>query len=100
MIGDIFRDGHGIDGITLDNLEMIYDPLVSGVGSVFKRKQQLVSQGMALATAEDLLTRYLNKQAESSTVVTLMDLFSSRKAKSALNNPRTSLKDVCLNFQS
>ena len=36
MIGDIFRDGHGIDGITLDDLEMIYDPIVSGIGSVLK----------------------------------------------------------------
>ena len=100
MVGDIFRDGHGIDGINLDNLETVYDPIVSGVGSVFNRKQQLVSQGMPLATAEYLLTRYLNKQAESSTIVSLMDLFSSKKAKFALNNPRTSLKDVCLNFQS
>ena len=39
MIGDTFREGYGIDGVTLDNIEMVFDPLVSGVGSLHKRKQ-------------------------------------------------------------
>ena len=38
MIGDTFREGYGIDGVTLDNIEMVYDPLVSGIGSLHKRK--------------------------------------------------------------
>ena len=99
IVGDMFREGYGIDGVTIDNMDMVYDPLVSGIGSLSRRKQQLVSQGMTLAAADNLLQRYLNKKAQSGSIVSLMDLFSSQKAKTALNNADLS-KDVCLNFQS
>ena len=63
IVADMFREGYGIDGVTIDNMDMVYDPLVSGIGSLSRRKQQLVSQGMTLAAADNLLQRYLNKKA-------------------------------------
>ena len=93
----MFREGYGIDGVTIDNMDMVYDPLVSGIGSLSRRKQQLVSQGMTLEAADNLLQKYLNKKAQSGSIVSLMDLFSSQKAKTVLNNADLS-EDVCLNF--
>ena len=34
MIGQLFRDRHGLNGITFNNIEQVYNPLVSGVASL------------------------------------------------------------------
>ena len=61
MIGDMFRNVYGLNGITYNNIEQVYNPLVSGVGSLNKQKQKLVSQGMPLAQADYLRRKYLSE---------------------------------------
>ena len=34
MIGMHFREAHGLTGISFDNMEQIYNPLVSGIASL------------------------------------------------------------------
>jgi hypothetical protein len=36
MIGQHFRETHGLNGITFNNMEQVYNPLVSGIGSIQK----------------------------------------------------------------
>ena len=43
---------------------------------------------MSVDLADDLARRYLNKVARESSVHTLMDFFSSEKAKRFLHNPQ------------
>ena len=100
MIGDMFRNGYGLNGITYNNIEQVYNPLVSGVGSLHKQKQKLVSQGMPLALADHLCRKYLSEVSESSNVFALMDLFTSKEAKRALHRADTQIRDICLNFQT
>ena len=42
MVGEVFRNRHGINGISVNNVEQVYNPLVSGVGSLSKQKHKLV----------------------------------------------------------
>ena len=62
-IGDIFREGYGIDGITYDNVEEVYNPLRTGFGSLYETHHYLLSMGMKADMSQTLCRRYLNKLA-------------------------------------
>ena len=42
MVGEIFRNRFGLNGITANNIEQVYNPIICGVGSLIKQKQNLV----------------------------------------------------------
>lgn len=77
----------GIKGVSLDNLEQIYNPLNSGFGSLHATRTHLIQRGMTSDLADSLAKRYLNRLEQSSTthIVSLMDLFNSSTSATALN---------------
>ena len=52
---------------------------------------KLVAKGMSVDLAETLARDYLNSVAQRSNTFTLMDLFSSNKAKRALHHRDTDM---------
>lgn len=51
LIGNMFRENYGIDGITYDNIEDVYNPLLTGFGSLHQTHEYLMSQGMDAYTS-------------------------------------------------
>lgn len=101
LIGQIFREGFAIEGINYDNIEQVYNPLLTGLGSLHATHEYLMSQGMSPDTSNMLCRKYLNQLAQTENhQCTLMDLFCDQTSKNALHRPGTDLRSVALNFQS
>lgn len=43
---------YGILGVQLDNLEQLYNPLLSGIGSITETRSYLIQKGMNAALAD------------------------------------------------
>ena len=55
---------------------------------------------MTANIAEELRRQYLSKLGRQSQLYSLMDFFSSERAKHALHNSSVHMKDICLNYDS
>lgn len=101
LVCQAFRKNFGIDGISYENIEDVYDPLHTGFGSLQKIHEYLLSMGMNPETSRMLCRKYLNKLASKDNhQCTLMDLFTNQESKNALHRYGTDLRTVFLNFQS
>lgn len=57
----IFLKRYGIAGVTLDEMEQVYNPIVSGIGSMQETREFLVSRGMSTAQADHLARQYIQR---------------------------------------
>jgi len=55
---------YGIDGINFANMEEVYNPLMSGLGSMHKVRQHLLSRGMTAQFTDILAAKYIKKVEE------------------------------------
>ena len=60
-ITNAFIRAYGIDGINFSNMEQVYAPAVSGLGSMEKVREHLISKGMSANFADYLAARYIKK---------------------------------------
>lgn len=70
---------YGIDGINFANMEEVYNPLVSGLGSMHKVRQHLLSRGMTAQFTDILAAKYIKKVEENDSIFTIMDFFSTNR---------------------
>lgn len=69
----------GFKGISLDNIEDVFNPTFSGIGSMSATRTHLIQRGMSEELADKLALRYIQK-VESATnvkIFSLMELFNS-----------------------
>lgn len=95
----IFFEQYGIKGITIDNIEDVYDSRVTGLGDMMQTRDHLISKGMSGSFADYLARRYIKKVERESDIYTIMDFFDHRKnadASQALHS--TSFEDMRLNY--
>lgn len=78
-ITNMFLQVYGIDGIRFANMEQVYSPIVSGMGSMAKVREHLIERGMTANFADLLAARYIKKQEEGASIFTLMDFFDTNK---------------------
>jgi len=72
QLEEMFQRRFGISNITFDTLESVYDPAISGIGSMEETRSFLVKEGMTLQFADILAARYLKKVEENSEIVQVM----------------------------
>lgn len=77
-IEDSFLKRFGIEGVSFSNLEQVYSPAISGMGSMAQVRTHLLMNGMTQQFADMLASRYI-KKAEEGTIFAIMDLFDTRK---------------------
>lgn len=65
LIGSIFREGLAIEGIDYDNIEQVYNPLITGLGSLHATHEYLLTHGISAETSQMLCRKYLNQLANS-----------------------------------
>lgn len=70
----------GFKGVTLDNIEDVFNPSVSGIGSMQATRTYLIQRGMSEELVDKLARRYIQKVESSANVkiFSLMDLFDSK----------------------
>jgi hypothetical protein len=92
----------GVDGITFANMHTLYDPKVSGFGSMESVRNFLIKNGMTPHFADILGARYVKHMEENSLVVSIIDLFNSERVGSEAISAMTeaSFKDVMLNYKT
>jgi len=56
-------------------MEEVYNPLVSGFGSMHKVRQHLLSRGMTAQFTDILAAKYIKKIEEKDQIFTIMDFF-------------------------
>jgi hypothetical protein len=100
LAGQIIREGCGVENVTWDNMEQVYNPINSGVASLAKQRVKLISQGMSVKMADDLCQQYLNQLVREGEVYSMMDFFTDAKAKLALHRKDLTIDEVALNYQS
>jgi hypothetical protein len=54
-------DRFGILGVQLNNLEDVYNPMLSGRGSMLDTRSHLIRKGMSSEFADSLAKKYINK---------------------------------------
>lgn len=96
LIENHFEEHYGIEGITYDNIEQVYNPKISGIQTLAETRDYLIQHGMTDSLTEQLLQQYLRKVTESSQIFSLLDLFSCSKAKAAIN--KAPIEDICINY--
>ena len=77
----------GFKGISLDNIEDVFNPSISGIGNMQATRSYLIQRGMTEQLVDKLARRYIQKVEASANVkiFSLMDLFDSKSdALSAL----------------
>jgi hypothetical protein len=79
----------GFKGISLDNLEDVFNPILTGIASMSATRTHLITRGMTEELADKLALRYIQKveSAPDVKIFSLMDLFNSsanHEAASAL----------------
>ena len=100
LVSKIGSEDFNVQSLDWDRMEQIYNPYISGVNLIDDQMSKLVAKGMSVDLAETLARDYLNSVAQRSNTFTLMDLYSSNKAKRALHHPDTDMDQICFNFQS
>ena len=91
----------GILGINLDNLEQLYSPLLTGLGSMSNARFFLIQRGMTAELADSLALRYIQHLERSKEIHSIMDFFDCARSGDALNAlQRSPLSDVHLNYQT
>lgn len=81
----MIRSQFGIKGITFDNLEQLYNAQLTGYETLHETRDFLLQHGMSDRMADRLMKRYLQKVRDESDIYSLIDLFNSPRAKTALN---------------
>lgn len=61
QITNMFLKIYGIDRIRFANMEQVYSPIVSGMGSMAKVREHLIERGMTANFADLLAARYIKK---------------------------------------
>ena len=90
----------GLKGVTLDNLEQVYNPLVSGFANMAETRAFLIKRGgMTSQLADNLAKRYINKVEQEGTVFSVMDLFNG-DAKSLDLLVRSPIGQVQFGYQT
>lgn len=84
-VARIMMHRFGLQKLTLDNIEEVYNPLVSGQGNMAETRAYLIQRGMNAELADTLAKRYLNKLETQGQIFSLMDLFESSKNATPLN---------------
>ena len=92
------KENYGFEGISFDNIEQLFNPKFTKIGSIQETVDYLVQRGMSYSLAKKLLQQYLNKIEASSNIYDLIDLFTDSRAKAAINNAGPD--DVILNYNS
>jgi hypothetical protein len=59
LTSSIFLDRFGLAGITLDRLDQVYNPMVTGYGSLEETRRFLISKSMTAAFADKLAETYI-----------------------------------------
>ena len=59
MFEKTFFSQYGIQGIKYGNLEQVYDPMMTGIGSMFETRKHLLAKGMTPQFADLLAARYI-----------------------------------------
>jgi len=99
LISDQFEQQFAIEGVTLDNMEQVYNPFFSKQSpSISETRHRLIQLGMDVGFADRLAHKYLQKISENAHICTVMDLFCDPKSKMALHRPDLSIKDLPLNY--
>ena len=102
LVGKIFRERYGINGLSYDNIEQVFNPMNSGIPTMGATRDHLVAHGMNPDLADQLSQRYLNRLYRENDyhVCTLMDLFKSAEtdSKRAISRRDLALSDIHLNM--
>lgn len=98
----VVLDRFGIKGVTLDNLEQVYNPLISGFGTMQAARTHLIKKGMTSELADTLAKRYIAKlEQEGSQIYSVMDFFNSAASSDALNTLiKSPLSSVHFSYQT
>ena len=99
LVSKIIEEDFGHAEIGWNNIEQLYNPHVSGVYSIDDQKRRLVAAGMSVNLAEELSRQYLSKLGRQSRLFSLMDFFSSERAKKALHDQSLDMKQICMNYE-
>lgn len=67
MIEHAFLTRFGIKGMNYANLEQVYNPLVSGFGTMQDARSHLLKNGMTQQFTDLLAARYIRKLEDSDT---------------------------------
>jgi len=97
----IFFEQYEIKGISIDNIEDVYNTRLTGLGDMTQTRDHLISKGMSGSFADYLARRYINKVERDSDIYSIMDFFDHRKnadAAKALHD--TSMPDMTLNYKT
>jgi len=103
QIEKTFLNRFGIPGIGYANMEQVYSPYLSGIGSMEGTRNFLVSKGMTPHFAGLLASKYIKGLEEKGhTVVSVLDLFNNSgagfEAVQALNE--VPMSAVAINYQT
>jgi hypothetical protein len=91
----------GIKGVSLDNIEQVYNPLISGISSMHATRTFLISKGMTNELADNLARRYINKLESSGQIFSIMDFFNTASNATALNTLiKSNMSDVNFAYQT
>jgi hypothetical protein len=91
----------GVKGVSLDNIEQLYNPHYSGIASMQATRTYLIKRGMTKDLADILAKRYINRlETSGGSIHSVMDFFSSTTSNaSALNELlKSDLGNVALNY--
>ena len=72
----------GLSDLSLDNIEQVFNPLVTGFTSMAEARAHLIKRGMTAELADTLARKYINNQTQ---VYTVMDFFEGAKDSTAIN---------------
>ena len=93
----------GIRGVSLDNLEQLYNPMHSGFTSLHATRTHLIKNGMTDDLADNLAKRYINRleSAANGHICSIMDFFNSKASAESLNTLlKSSMSDVHFAYQT
>ena len=97
-----FSQWISLDWVNLNNIEELFNPLVSGFTSLDKARQHYIEKGMSARTADSIMHRYVALSEEKGNIYSIMDFYDSKRDASgsnALHNVN-SLQNVRLNYIS
>lgn len=92
-----------MSGINVENLEQLYNPLYTGIGSMEETREFLIERGMTTALADNLAKEYLlNLESKNAQIFSLMDFFNSKKNDSKAINAlmAADMSSIHLNYRT
>ena len=102
----IIFDRYGVQGVSLTNLEELYNPMFTGIFSMQDNRRNLIKHGMTAQFADQLAKRYIDKftphelLGDKGLICSIMDLFNSKNSgsKAITKLLKANFEQVTLNY--